>query len=123
MDDRTIMIVLRLIHIVAGAFWVGAVIFTTLFLFPSVRATGPHGGRLMQELTGRRRLPIFMNAAGGLTMLAGLAMYGHMAAVTNGVWARSRFGMIIGIGALGLCLIGMKMLLWPDDWNPPKHLG
>jgi hypothetical protein len=30
---------------------------------------------------------------------------------------------IIGVGALGLCLIGMKMLLWPDDWNPPKHLG
>jgi hypothetical protein len=29
---------------------------------------------------------------------------------------------IVGFGALGLCLIGMKKLLWPDDWQPPKHL-
>ena len=107
MDDRTIMIVLRLIHIVAGAFWVGTVIFTTMFLFPSVRATGPQGGRLMQELTGRRRLPIYMNAAAGLTMLAGLALYGRMAAVTDGVWARSRFGMVIGIGAVATILAGI----------------
>ena len=100
MDDRTLMIALRLFHIVGGAFWVGAVIFTAAFLFPAVRATGGQGGRLMQELTRARRLPIYMNVAAGLTMLSGLAMYGRMAAVSNGVWAGSRFGITIGIGAL-----------------------
>ena len=31
--------------------------------------------------------------------------------------------IFIGIGSLGLCLIGVRKLLNPDDWNPPKHLG
>jgi hypothetical protein len=26
------------------------------------------------------------------------------------------------LGALGLCFIGFKRLVAPDDWNPPKHL-
>jgi hypothetical protein len=27
------------------------------------------------------------------------------------------------LGALGLCLLGLRKLLAPDDWEPPKHLG
>jgi hypothetical protein len=29
---------------------------------------------------------------------------------------------MIGLGAFGLCLIGLKKLFAPDDWQPPKHL-
>lgn len=103
MDERTLMILLRLIHIVGGAFWVGAVLMTTVFLFPAVRATGAQGGRVMQELTGRRRLPVYMNVAAGLTMLSGLVMYGRLAAA-NGAWAGTRVGITIGIGGLATIL-------------------
>jgi hypothetical protein len=104
MDERTIMIVLRLIHIVGGAFWVGAVVLVAAFVFPAVRTAGVQGGRVMQEITQRRRLPVYMNVAAALTVLSGLTMYGRMAAATNGAWAETRFGMTIGFGALATIL-------------------
>jgi hypothetical protein len=30
---------------------------------------------------------------------------------------------LIFLGSIGLCLVGAKKLLFPDDWQPPKHLG
>jgi hypothetical protein len=30
---------------------------------------------------------------------------------------------LAGILAVGLCIVGLKKLLDPDDWRPPKHLG
>ena len=30
---------------------------------------------------------------------------------------------MIGLGSLGLGLLGIKKLLWPEDWEPPKHRG
>ena len=30
---------------------------------------------------------------------------------------------LIFLGSIGLCLIGAKKLLFPDDWQPPRHLG
>ena len=30
---------------------------------------------------------------------------------------------MIGLGSVGLGLLGIKKLLWPEDWQPPKHRG
>lgn len=97
--DQTLTLVLRFIHIVGGVFWVGAVFLMVGFIFPTVRAAGPQGGRFMQELQ-RRRMPVFINAAAGLTMLSGFIMYGRMIAATNGAWGGTRAGMTFGIGGL-----------------------
>ena len=40
MDERTVTLLLRLIHILAGIFWVGAIILIAGFLLPTARATG-----------------------------------------------------------------------------------
>jgi hypothetical protein len=104
MDDRMIMLVLRLIHIVGGVIWVGGMVLVAGFLFPAVRATGPQGGRVMQELMQRRRLPVYLSVAAGLTMLSGFVMYGRIAAATNGAWASSRPGMAYGFGGLAAIL-------------------
>ena len=104
MDERVIMLVLRLIHIVGGVIWVGGMVLVAGFLFPAVRATGPHGGRVMQELMQRRRLPIYLGVAAGLTMLSGLVLYGRVAEATNGAWASSRPGMAYGVGGLAAIL-------------------
>ncbi len=29
---------------------------------------------------------------------------------------------LMGLGSAGLCFLGIKKLLAPDDWQPPKHL-
>jgi uncharacterized membrane protein len=104
MDDQIIMVVLRLIHIVSGVFWVGAFIVMAGFLFPAVRATGPQGGRVMQEVMQRRRLPVYLGVAAGLTILSGFVMYGRIAGATNGAWASTRPGMTYGIGGLAAIL-------------------
>jgi hypothetical protein len=104
MDEPTVMIVLRLIHIVSGVFWVGAFLLVVGFLFPAVRAMGPQGGRVMQEVMQRRRLPAYLGVAAGLTILSGFVMYGRVAAATNGAWASTRAGMTYGIGGLAAIL-------------------
>lgn len=101
--DPTITLVLRFIHIVGGVFWVGAVFLMVGFIFPTVRAAGPQGGRFMQELQ-RRRMSVFINAAAGLTMLSGFIMYGRMIAATDGAWGSTRAGMTFGIGGLATVL-------------------
>jgi hypothetical protein len=35
----------------------------------------------------------------------------------------SCFYPLAAIGSLGLCIVGVRKLLAPDDWRPPKHLG
>ncbi len=97
--DQTITLVLRLVHIVSGVFWAGAVFLMVGFIFPSVRDAGPGGGPFMQQVQ-RRRLPVFMNAAAGLTMLSGLILYGRAMAMTDGAWARTNSAMVLGIGGV-----------------------
>jgi hypothetical protein len=102
--DQTLTLVLRFVHIVGGVFWVGAVFLMVGFIFPTVRATGPIGGRFMQEVMQRRRLSVFMNTAAGLTMLSGIIMYGRIMAATNGAWGETAAGMTFGIGGLATIL-------------------
>jgi uncharacterized membrane protein len=97
--DQTVTLALRLIHIVSGVFWAGAVFLMVGFIFPSVRDAGPGAAPFMQQVQ-RRRLPVFMNAAAGLTMLSGLILYGRAIAMTDGAWARTNSAMLFGIGGL-----------------------
>jgi len=82
--SNSVIAILRIIHIVVGAFWVGGVITTAFFLLPTVKATGPIGGQFAGQLMARTRLPTVLTAAGGVTVLAGLILYG-------GIWAGTGF--------------------------------
>jgi len=69
-----LMIVLRVIYIFAGAFWVGVSFFNIYFLQPTVRATGAEGSKVMQHLTRGTRFATTVYAAATLNMLSGLIM-------------------------------------------------
>jgi hypothetical protein len=110
MDDRTITLLLRLVHILAGIFWVGAIFLIAGFLLPTLRATGREGGRFMQHLMGQRRLPIFLGIAMLLTVLSGFTLYTRTVAATHGAWASTPPGIAYGIGGLAAvlgALVGM----------------
>jgi len=94
------LICLRLIHILFGVFWAGTAMFNAAFLIPAVRALGPAGGPVMQEIAGKRKLPVYFLVAGLLTVLSGFGLYWHDSqGFTNG-FMRSAGGMTFGIGAV-----------------------
>ena len=105
--QQLIFVLLRLIHIVAGVFWVGGVVVVARFVLPSVVALGPAGGDVMREIAVRRRLPIALNVAGLVTILAGFALFGMQQAGSRGVWAGSPMGITISIGALLAIIAGI----------------
>ncbi|MEO5815062.1 MAG: hypothetical protein ABIT20_07270 [Gemmatimonadaceae bacterium] len=90
---------LRLVHIISGALWVGAVVFLAMYLIPTIRALGPNGGRILQQLK-MRRFPLYMGSLPGLVLLSGIAMYVHASMITRGAFNRSHTGMALGIGGV-----------------------
>jgi uncharacterized membrane protein len=93
------MIILRLVHFFSAIFWVGSTFFMVGFLEPTVRASGPEGGRFMQRLMSGTRFTAAISAAGGLAMLSGLLMYWQ---VTSGLTPAVIFGsrLPLTVGAL-----------------------
>ena len=104
MDERTITIILRLIHILAGIFWVGAAFLLAGFLVPALRASGREGDRFMQTLMQRQRLQAHIVIAMLLTVLSGVTMYARAAAATHGAWAGTRQGIAFGVGGAAAVL-------------------
>ena len=49
---------LRVVHVLAGAFWVGAVTFIAAFLVPAVTALGPVGGQVMEQVIQVRKASV-----------------------------------------------------------------
>ncbi|MBX3172929.1 MAG: hypothetical protein KF709_00805 [Gemmatimonadaceae bacterium] len=67
------LLVLRSLHILAGVFWVGGGIYSTVFVMPSLAVAGPAAGPIMAELQ-RRKLFTVLPLAALITMLTGLRM-------------------------------------------------
>lgn len=94
------MVVLRIVHILAGVFWVGAALTTLLFIQPAARELGPAAGPFMMHLAGRKRLIDFVLSAGVLTVLAGLLMYWRVSGGLEPDWIGSAPGVALTVGAL-----------------------
>ena len=72
---NTLMLILRIIHIFSGIFWVGVSFFNIGFLTPTVLATAPESQKVMQHLTQKTRFLTATYTAATLTLLSGLVMY------------------------------------------------
>jgi hypothetical protein len=95
----TYMVVLRIVHILGGVFWVGAGLTTLLFIQPTAREVGPAAGPFMMHLAGKRLID-FVLAAGGLTVLAGLLLYWRDSGGLKAGWIGSATGITLTLGAL-----------------------
>jgi uncharacterized membrane protein len=95
-----LMILLRLIHIIGGVFWVGAALLLQFFVAPAVAANPEAGQKLMGQMMGKARLSARMAAAGGATVLAGAIMYWLDSDGFTSAWTRSGPGIGFGLGAV-----------------------
>ena len=101
------ILMLRLVHIIAGVFWVGSVLFATVMLMPSIRAVGPSGAAIMNELV-RRRMPLIMMGSAILTIGAGIWLMMILSGGAPGVWMQSSTGRAFGIGG-GLAILALVL--------------
>lgn len=100
MSDNVVLSMLRTLHIGAGVFWVGGVLFLNLFIFPALKDAGPDAPRVMGWISRGGRLQTALLHSGTLTVLAGFALYGWFIMQTGGEWARSAPAMGYGVGAI-----------------------
>jgi hypothetical protein len=94
------IVVFRLFHIVCGVLWVGAIVFVAVYLAPSIRAAGPAGGPVMNQLTQVRKMPIYMMALAVLTIISGLGLMQIDSAGAPGMWMQSGPGKTFAGGGL-----------------------
>lgn len=93
------LLLLRILHIAIGAFWVGAVVFIAAFLMPSVRAAGPASGAVMQQLM-KGKLSLWLIGAAIVTVLSGFGLYWHDSAGFQSAWLASGSARVFGLGGL-----------------------
>jgi uncharacterized membrane protein len=92
-----VLLLLRLLHILAGVFWAGTIFFVASLLLPAVREAGPEGNRVLLALQRRRFLDL-MPVVAGVTIVTGFWLYIRSAGIPE--WAGSRVGMALGLGGV-----------------------
>jgi hypothetical protein len=116
---------LRLIHIGAGAFWVGSVFTFFLFVQPAAVAVGPEATKFTYQLIHHRRLPIVILAAAITTVLAGIWL---LLITSNGLdpdllFNESRLGYTVG-GVAAILTLGVGALyVFPRTRIVERTLG
>jgi uncharacterized membrane protein len=105
------VLVLRLIHIGAGAFWVGAVFTFFLYVQPTAAALGPDGQKFTFNLLHHRRLPAVILGSAVVTVLAGILL---LVVTSNGfdpdlLFGISRIGYTVG-GVVAILTLGVGAL-------------
>lgn len=91
---------LRLIHIFAGVFWVGASFFMVWVFTPAVETAGEDGRRFQQRFMRDSRFSPAMGVAGLLTTLSGLLLFWRVSAGFNPQWLMTKAGIALTIGGL-----------------------
>ena len=94
-----LLLVFRALHIVTGAFWVGALFLVLLVLMPAIRGAGPAGAPVMEQLTEVRKIHLYMMWLPILTVLSGLGLMWNDSAGFSGPWMHSGPGRVFSLGA------------------------
>ena len=60
LDQPAVLFLLRVVHVVGGVLWVGGLMIVTFFLVPASRSLGPAALPMLQDIMGRRKLPVYI---------------------------------------------------------------
>lgn len=118
------LILLRLIHILAGVLWAGAAISYFFFMEPTVKGLGPAGPKFMQDLVDKRRYPLFMNVVSALTIAAGLLLLWNASGGLKLVWIMSEPGPGFTVGSVvAIVVYGIGFFMIRPWAERPGALG
>ena len=97
------LIILRIVHIFAGVFWVGIVFMVTRFLGPNAKVLGPDASKFMQRLMGPMRLLDVALTSAFLTVLSGICLIWIFSDGFQMEWMSSATGITLLFG--GICAL------------------
>src|SRR5574341_2623139 len=97
---NVIMILLRIVHIFSGVFWVGAAATFVWFIAPSVAATRPESQKFLNHLLQERRFVTALLIAATLAIIAGLLLYWQVSAGLQLRWISTPTGLGFTTGAV-----------------------
>src|SRR5258706_13764412 len=100
-----LIIALRIIHILAGIFWVGGTLIMAFFIVPTVGAMEEAGQKFISHLMQNLKFSMTMSAAAGLTVLAGVIFFCIVFKGFTSPWMSSGAGLGFGIVA-GSAIMG-----------------
>jgi hypothetical protein len=104
--------VLRVAHIVSGILWAGGALALTLFVAPTMSATGDAGKQFAGHLIGRTRFSLYMSMTGWTTVIAGSILYGIDSNWFQSSWMMTATGTVFGIGAVfGIAALVFGLML------------
>ena len=94
-----IYLLTRVVHVVLGAFWMGAIVFAAFYLMPAVAEAGPDGAKVMAGIVRRKYLNVVPLVA-LVNILTGFWLYWRF---TNGfepALSGTRGAMVFGTGGV-----------------------
>ena len=94
------LLVLRILHIGAGVFWVGSVLVLAFMINPALQATGETGQKFVDYLIKNRRFGTESSGAGAMAGIAGILLYWRDSQGFTSAWMQSSAGIGFGIGAV-----------------------
>jgi uncharacterized membrane protein len=106
MRSTYIFLLARLIHVLAGVAWAGALVFITVILLPAIHGAGPAGGSVMDQVVRVRRLPIMLMSLAILTVLTGLSLFYLDFTAFGPAWVHTGPGRTFSLGG-ALAILGM----------------
>jgi uncharacterized membrane protein len=86
------LVVLRIVHVLGGIFWVGSGLFTTVFLAPALGQLGPAGAGPVMGALQQRRLFTILPVVAVLTILSGVRLLQIASGGFSPVYFDSRTG-------------------------------
>jgi len=103
---NALVIVLRILHIGSGVFWVGASSVTGIFLSPTLAGTGDAGQKVLAHLITKAKFSIATTVAAIITVLAGGTLYWIDSQGLTSKWTLSGPGLGFALGGVA-ALVGV----------------
>ncbi|MBI3164775.1 MAG: hypothetical protein HYZ24_08835 [Chloroflexi bacterium] len=95
-----LLIVLRVLHVLGGVFWVGAALAMNLFINPSLRATAEAGQKVTAHLIMQTKFAAALVVSSATTVIAGTWLYWIDSNGFSYGWMNTPTGIVFGVGGL-----------------------
>lgn len=95
-----LIIILRLIHILSGVFWIGSIVFFSFFIMPAIRATAESGKKFLRQIAAKEHLGTAIEISARLAAIAGGFLFWFDSDGLTSKWLYSGPGWGFAIGGM-----------------------